>query len=193
MLLIAGSASAATFNLLYDDSRDQVLGNTALIGSGTFQYDGAPVAGGFALSSLSGMTFDAVILGHTFTTADLVTDLSASGIFVYSIGGGEFGMVFTGSGGSYNGSFDLVKQPATSGVLTHEPTSAIDDPIGCCGGNGAVNRYVLGGPDVRQGDYAATTTAIPEPSTLALCMVGLIGLAASRSHLRREVVRPTAP
>jgi len=195
MLLIAGSASAATFNLVYDNAPDQVLGTSALVGSGTFTYDGPAVAGAFALSSLAGMTFDALIMGRTVATADLATDLSTSGIFVYSIGGGEFGMVFTGSGGSYNGSFDLVT-PGITDILTHEPTSAIGDPLGCCGGTGSVNRYVLGGPASQQGDYAATTAPIPEPCTLALCMFGLIGLTASRHsglHRRSEVVRPTRP
>ena len=110
MLLIADSASAATLTSPTAILRTRFSEPAHVIGSGTFHYDGAPIAG---------------------VRSEL------------------------------------------------EPASAIDDPIGCCGGTGSVNRYALAEP-VRFGVYASTTTAIPEPSTLSLSLLGLIGLAASR-------------
>ena len=76
-LLTVGPANAATYHILYDASPNRVLG-TDLVGSGTFGYDGAPVAGSFALSTLTGLTFAATVSGHSFTTADLQTSLSIS-------------------------------------------------------------------------------------------------------------------
>jgi len=178
-LLTAGTANAATFHIVYDAVPDQVIGT--LVGSGTFSYDGPPAAGAFTLSSLTGLTFDATVSGQSFTTADLRTSLSLNGIFVYSTGGGEYGMVFTGLGVSNTGSLNL-NNGAMS--LSHEPTFSVGNRVGCCGGNGSVNLYkmfVTTLPAQPTGDYmAGTLLLVPEPSALALCTVGLIALIASR-------------
>jgi hypothetical protein len=177
-LLNAGPANAVSFYLLYDDVGDQVIGTANIIGTGTFSYDGPATVGSFALNSLTGMTFNATILGSSFSTPDILTDLSATGINVFSLGGGDYGLVFTGNGGQTSGgSLDLLN--GFGDVLTHEPTSAINDPIGCCGGNGTINLYQENPPQVF-GDYSAST--IPEPGTAALLALGLLGLAAPRRN-----------
>lgn len=183
----AGPANAASYYLQYDDAADGVIGTGSIIGTGTFSYDGPATAGSFALSSLTGMTFDATILGASFSTADILSDLSTTGISVFSLGGGEFGLVFTGNGGQPGGgSLDLRNGfQFEDNLLTHEPTSAINDPIGCCGGNGTINLYALNpqpgatGPE-SFGDYSAST--IPEPGTAALLAVGLLSFAATRRN-----------
>jgi hypothetical protein len=95
-----GLARAATFDLLYEDP--QTVDPNPIVGSGTFSYDGPVTVGSFALASLTGVTFDATIIGIQLTTA---------------------------------------------GFLAY-------------------------------GRYQAT--AVPEPGTLALCALGLAGLAARR-------------
>jgi hypothetical protein len=118
--------------------------------------------------------------GVAFTTADIQTDLARAGIFVFSLGGGEFGLTFTGDRpGTFGGSLDLRK--ANSDALSHEPTLAIDNPVGCCGGTGTLNQYIFlyyqsgsGGA----GDYLAST--IPEPGTGLLVALGLVALASRR-------------
>jgi hypothetical protein len=123
--------------------------------------------------TLSGFAFDATVRGVRYTTDDLRTDMLLTGISVFSLGNGAFGLVFTGSGGSLGGSLEL-------GFLSHEPTASISDRIGCCGGNGTVNRFKQLTPLV--GDYSAT--AIPEPDTAALMAIGLLALERARALTR---------
>jgi hypothetical protein len=178
-LVPAAPAHAVSFDLVYDDVEDGVIDTGSIIGTGTVSYDGPAMAGSFSLASLSGFSFQATFVGSTFTNADLQTDLSLSGISVFALDGGGFGLVFTGGGGTYGGSLDLI------GLFSHEPTPSIGDGVGCCGGDGMVNRYKLLLSPFAEGDYSAT--AIPEPHTAALLAVGLLALAGAR---RRELRRP---
>lgn len=179
-LLCADSAHAVTFNLLYDGDADQTLDANDIVGTGTFSYDGPAAAGSFALSSLTGITFDAIVRGTAFSTADIRADSDLTGIVVFSLGGGEFGLAFSGNrSGVVGGSLDLRND---LGILSHEPTVALDDSVGCCGGTGTVNQYItfLGSVSA-SGDYWAAT--IPEPSTGLLVIAGLLGLAGwHRAH-----------
>ena len=108
VLLWSSATHAVVFNLLYDGLDDDVLDTGAIVGTGTFSYDGPAVLGGYSLDSLSNFSFSANFGGVTFTDADFTLDNIFSGIFVFDIGGGEFGMVFSGDGANapFGGSID---------------------------------------------------------------------------------------
>src|SRR5262245_61303316 len=94
-ILLAGTATAASFNIVYDTITDESIGT--IVGFGTFSYAGAPTVGSFALSSLVDISYNVSFADGalTFTTADILADPTLSGIYVYSLGSGEFGLVFT--------------------------------------------------------------------------------------------------
>lgn len=185
-LCFGGVAHAVTFNLFYDNYADQVIGTNNIVGTGTFSYSGPLTFGSFALDSLSGVSYSASFDGglYTFGTADIQSDPSVIGIDVFNLGGGTAGMVFTGTEASNPyGSLDLIN-PAGN-ILSHEPTSTISNPVGCCGGNGTINEYFLAlsssaEGDIYYGDYLATTgglpSSVPEPQTLADFGIGLIAI-----------------
>ena len=176
VLLSPMAANAVLIELTYDDLGDQTIGTDNIVGTGTYSFDGPAIVGSYALSSLTNMAFSASFdSGETFDTSDILTNLDFTGIFIYAAGGGRFGLLFTGNGGmTSGGSLDLLN--GFGQFLTHEPSSAINDPIGCCGGDGIVNLYST---ELYFGDYQGLT-AVPEPGTLALLGIGLFGMAVRR-------------
>ena len=149
----------STFNFVFDNTFDNTL-TEPFVGSGFLRFDGFANVGSFALDSLSGLQLSFTLdTGDTFTEADIITDLSTSGINIFDTGNGDLGLVFTGVGGGiFNGSLELTSGPRTLGF---EPTPDISDPNGTQGGNGVINRYLLFStdpprlPPVLDGSYRA--------------------------------------
>lgn len=171
-----GPAQAlTTFDLIYDGIPDGVLAGP-FVGFGTVSYDDPVSTGSFALSSLTNLSITiGFITGDVFTLADIATDPDFAFIDVFDIGGGEFGMVFSGTGdtSAFGGSLDFETLDA---LVTHEP---YDVGVPCCGGSGEINLYGFenfAGGDFF-GDYGVVElSAIPLPATALPLGAGLAGL-----------------
>jgi hypothetical protein len=169
---ISTNASAATFNFTFDRTFDSSL-TPPFVGSGTLGFDGAATVGSYSLASLSNLNMNfSFTNGTSFSLADLTSNLSTSGISVFDLGSGNFGLVFTGT--SALGSVDFLKNSTS---LNFEPTSSISNPKGSFGGNGVTNVYVS---DALLGSYNAVSASqsVPEPFTVIGTLIG--GTAALR-------------
>ncbi len=177
-LTYAGAAHAATFNLTYDDTPTAAI-DGAIVGTGTFSYDGAAVAGSYLLSNLTGVSFSVTFTGgFNFSGPPFdPADQSLIGIDVMDVGGGMFELIFTGESAGTNGSLDII---TGTGELSHQPSQLL-------GGNAGLNLYFAndysGGLNA-YGDYLATS-AVPAPTTLALVGLGMAGIGLSRKRSRR--------
>ncbi len=102
------------FDFLFDNTFDNTL-TAPFVGSGSLSFDGIASVGSFRLASLTGLQVSfSFNSGDTFTEADIVTDLSATGINIFDAGGGDLGLVFTGGGGMlFGGSLDLQNSSST--------------------------------------------------------------------------------
>lgn len=182
-LCATGAAQATvSFDIQYFDGSGSHQ-SSAVVGSGTFSYDGTLTTGAFSFDSLSNIQYTATINGHTFNYSNMYSYPNMSGINVFALGGSRYGMVFTGMG-SPEGSFSL-ETGNYALMLAHEPTNDLTDRAGAFGGDGIFNQYFLiegGDPPIFDliGYYGATTEAIPEPAPLALTSLGIAALAGVR-------------
>lgn len=139
-----------------------------VLGVGTFTSPVDLAPGTYDLSSLSGFTFSFAINGHTYTEADMTTPLTGVAIRVTDLGGGAERLFFTESGeagsdaGSNGGALDFSDG---TNFLSFEPSSF--------GGN------FLYEETGSAGRYLALSSAVPEPSTWAMMIIGfgMVGLA----------------
>lgn len=146
-----------------------------VLGTGNFTSASDLAPGTYDLSSLSGFTFTFTVNGDTYTEADIVTPLDGVAIRITDTGGGIERLFFTESGsassntGPNGGSLDLSDG---TNFLSFEPTSF--------GGN------YLYQETGSAGRYLALSSAVPEPSTWAMMVLGFgaIGLRLSRRPRR---------
>lgn len=172
--------AGAIFNFRFDnqglvDGDGPLLG--PIVGSGTFTSPTNLTPGIYDLSSLPGfgVTFSFTD-GDSFTTADISTPLTGVAVIIADLGGGAERLFFTegsgagADGGGPGGSLDLKNG---LNFLSFEPSFA--------GGNFLYIKSLSSGGSF-SGRYVAVTenTAVPEPGTVALIGLGLLGVAVSR-------------
>ncbi len=139
-----------------------------VLGTGTFRAPSDLAPGTYNLSSLSGFQFTLTVNGHTYTQADMTTPLSGVAIRITDVGGGIERLFFTESGsagsdaGPHAGSLDLSDG---TNFLSFEPTGF--------GGN-----YLYQESD-SSGRYVALSSAVPEPSTWAMLLLGFAAVGIS--------------
>lgn len=181
LIAVAVPAVASTgFTVQFDgvglfDDESLPLGDGPItppvVGVGTFTSPVDLAPGIYDLSSLSGFTFSFTINGHTYTQSGMTTPLSGVAIRISDLGGGVERLFFTESGGtgsnggSNGGALDLSDG---TNFLSFEPSSF--------GGN------FLYQETGSAGRYLALSSAVPEPSTWAMVIVGfgMVGLAWRR-------------
>lgn len=173
----AGASQAALFFLTYDSIDNGVIDVPAIVGTGTFSYDGPISEGAFLLSDLTNVSFSATFGGVNFTgPAFDPSDMSQIGIDITAFGAGVFEMVFTGGSASTAGSLDIVNN---FGILSHQPGSL-------AGGETPPNLFFMDANGLGFfGDYlGVSSTQVPEPSSILLALLGAIGLGFSRRKLK---------
>jgi PEP-CTERM motif len=173
--LIFGSAGAASasevFDFQFDNQGTGTVDGTIvppLTGTGTFTFANNVGLGIFALSALGVFQMDFTFGADSYTEANIATPLSEVAVRIIQDGANQR-LEFTengspADGGPAHGALDL----ENGTLLSFEPSFF--------GGN-----YLYAEGPVNLGSYLALArTSAPEPLTLSVFGVGLVGAAAMR-------------
>lgn len=128
---LTSNAALISFDISYDDTFGGGM-EGAIIGTGTFTYEGNLTLGETLLSDLTNMSYFSDINGILSTTADIITPLNLVSIFIFE----DLGTTYATFIGNTSGSLDF------SNSLTHEP-GLIGAP--CCGGTDISRLYQIAG------------------------------------------------
>lgn len=164
-LTVLGATSlksqALTVNFSFDSSPDTTV-TPPIVGTGTFNFDGDPGNGTFALTSLANYNFSFNFLnGSSFTNTDIATPVANVFVAIQDNGSNRF-VNFGGFGGVFGGSLDFLN----SFGLSFEPNF------------GSLYFNTTGNFGTYQG-IAPATTPVPEPtSILGLLAASLVGVVA---------------
>lgn len=154
-------ANALTFNFQFDNTPNGTV-TPPIVGTGTFNFDGDPGDGTFALTSLPNYNFSFTFGASTFTNANIATPVANVLVGISTVGSDRFVNFGGATGGPFNGSIDFTGP----GSLSFQPNFG--------------SLYFAGSFfGTYQGIAAADTPAVPEPATvfglLSVAGVSLLG------------------
>ena len=173
--LASANAATITNNFVFTDA-----GN-AVVASGAFSYDSA-ATGTIGYSNLS--AFSITLVGHTYDLA-FVNGLTSANGYAY-FGYDTFANTFvpapvTGSGGEFTSILAGLDGTTFSAGFFFSPLAS----QGGDNADGLISEYSTD-PPTDLTAVAFTISAIPEPSTWLMMVLGFFGLAAM-AHRRRKV------
>lgn len=179
-MLSLGAAHANDFTVYFTNGDP---GN-AIVGSGTFSFDGTYDDGTYMLTDLSNYDIDFNVYGESFTTSDIDTSNLADLEVVLYGGGTNFYFDTDCSDQSCYSSIaggSLELDNSGGGILATEPNFA---------GNPPLDVYMIGDDSGPEAGGIYTTNAnvlssVPEPAPLLLLGTGLIGMFLLRRRFRQ--------
>lgn len=174
-LTVLGATSLKSQALTVNFSFDNSSNNTAtppIVGTGTFNFDGDPGNGTFALTSLANYNFSFNFLnGSSFTNTDIRTPLANILVRIATNGTDRF-VNFGGSGGGpFGGSLDFTN---ASGSLSFQP------------GFGTLYFRTGSGLGTYQGIVQTDPTPVPAPASLLGVLVASLAGAVAKSKKQSQ-------
>lgn len=178
----ASPAQALVFNFQFDNSVDGTV-TPPIVGTGTFDFDGDPGDGTFALTSLTNYNFSFDFSGNTFTNTNIATPVANVLVQIATAGSDRF-VTFGGSGGGPNGGSIDFANAGNATSLTLQP------------GFGTLYFFTGSGVGTFSGTVpsAAVPFDIPGGATIptvgSLFALGLMRKAKKRLAAKTLVVNP---